>query len=84
MSLCLQFNEQVASRLTRYGYEPNSDHQLKLDNVLALMDLTVCINEITAGGPPYLFAEGGKFVQDGQVIDLTAFVPDPHASVAAH
>jgi len=88
--ITIQLNEQTAKAVQDYGYEPNELHQLKLKNCLQLMDFTVCMHEITGGGPPYWFDPNldgdrvgvggveGTTICEGQqhvTIDLSAFHP---------
>jgi len=85
--ITIQLNELTAAAVRDYGYEPNEAHLLNLDGCLELMDFTVCLHEITGGGPPYWFAPRprpeaepagveSKTVYEGQDVthlDLTAF-----------
>jgi len=54
--ILIQLNEQTARLVRDYGYEPDDAHLLKLDSCLELMDFTICMYEITGGGPPFWFS----------------------------
>lgn len=88
--IIIHLNAFTAKAVRDYEYEPNEEHLLKLDNCLQLMDFTVCIHEITGGGPPYWFAPSNGTVQSATTykegtdiihIDLSVFSPEDRTAL---
>jgi len=69
----IKLNSNTSKHLLSYGYVPNEEHVLIIDGPGELMDLAICIQEISEGSnSTFLFKD---VTISGSELDLTEFIP---------